>query len=386
MEIKYNYPVQMLDDLIQKIEQGIQPMMDDNLEKEVNLRYEELQRKMMDDEDDDEFLSKVEHQNSVVEQINEEKRKAKKRREQVIELTPEELAEIKEDASASYVRNNPNSRYHVADSAIELSAEGAEIKRKVSSLGKVYYHQEDFRHAIEIITEAVKFSLEHDYPWKSPEEIVKDFRAGKIRVNIPNIPKLYIGYDKPITDPELLGQIITGDVTLVDQDTTKKPKKKKIDENTPMTYETASIISSGGYSRMTALGSSGYMSGVTPYISNSNTMYNRYAMPTQSLYQSNKPTDEMDWLDPETPMQIQRSMDGTTHTQLGDYIEMIQKANGNDLTPGAITSIRESFNAMRGIPDKPKFILSTSLEEDKTAIEIEQNILNLIRGNNFSIG
>ena len=69
-QIKYNYPVAQLDEIIQKINDGIQPMMTPDLEAEVRLRIRELQHQIDDDGDwDDEFQEAISQHKKVMNKI-----------------------------------------------------------------------------------------------------------------------------------------------------------------------------------------------------------------------------------------------------------------------------------------------------------------------------
>ena len=227
-DIKYNYPVEKLDQLWHMIyDEGITPMMTPDLKAEVELRYYECTHPDADEDDDEEFLTAVERHNKAVIRAEEEKRKSHSRNIVILDLTEEEEAELADGMSMSYIRSDPNSAYNLSDEDISSDETRRRLYKQLCSLGKVYYHQEDFRNAVSIILEAIEYSLRNDYPWLTYEEAVKQFNEGRIKYTFAQMPLLYIDYNTPISDPKTLAGIVTGEITLIDKDLEpEKPKKK----------------------------------------------------------------------------------------------------------------------------------------------------------------
>ena len=77
-EPKYIYPVEELDKIIEQMDKGIMPMMNDQLQLEVELRYKELKNMLFDDEDDDDIdaVTREEHREMINKHLEENKRKA----------------------------------------------------------------------------------------------------------------------------------------------------------------------------------------------------------------------------------------------------------------------------------------------------------------------
>lgn len=384
--IQYNYPVQMLDDLIQKMEEGVLPMMTPDLEKEVELRRKELQHQIDDDaEFDDEFQEEVRKHKEVIDKIKEERAKARKREEHVLDLTESEKAEIRDGCSMMYVRNDPNSPYNIAESVLAANAEEADIKRRLESLGKVYYHQADYKYAMETIREAIEYSLKHDYPWMGYAEALAAFKRGEIKYKFGDLPVLFIGFDKQITDPKILAGIVTGEVTLVDEDEVK-PKRKRKRSNEGVVVPT-DVITHDEYERYVKMHNAGWNTPISLMLNASSTMYNRYVMPPSSTWFSgaNKQPDQfaINWDVPGAAEAYYDIVHNITHNETNELIEAFQRANNNGLNQVLGQSFREFPALLSGAPKEPeKFIISTSLEDNKEAVKIEQNILNLIRQSN----
>ena len=386
--IKYNYPVSQLDDLIQKIEQGIEPMMTQDLANEVKLRMQELQHQIDDDGDyDEEFQNAVEKHKDVMKKIEEERRKARSRNIVELDLTEEELAEIHDGCSVMYVRNDPNSSYNIAESSLAKNAEEAAIKKRLESLGKVYYHQEDYRAAIMTIRDAIEYSLKNEYPWMTYQQAVEAFRKGNIKYCFGDIPILYIGFDKQITDPKILSGIVTGDVTLVDEEDTKpKRKKKKCTTGVPVNVQ---IIGPEEHKQYVNMHNAGYNTPISLMLKASSTMYNRYVMPPGSSWSNGGQQGQndffVDWGVEGAGDAYYERIHGIKHNQTNEIIAALQAANDRGLNQVIGDSLRQFPQLWEGKPEPQKFVLSTSLEENKEAVQIEQNILNLIRNNNPNI-
>ena len=75
---EYIYPVEELDKIIEQMDQGIIPMMNDQMQLEVKMRYKELQSELFDDEDEDDIDAETrkKHREMVNKRIEENKRKA----------------------------------------------------------------------------------------------------------------------------------------------------------------------------------------------------------------------------------------------------------------------------------------------------------------------
>lgn len=246
---KYKYPVEELDKIIEQIQQGIMPMLDEDMETEVELRYKELTSDE-DDEDDDDIDSSAREKNQRVSQkIESERRKASRDIGFVIPINEDQKKQIKEEMSVSIVRSDPNSSYNYTDEQGQISDEYKKISQKLSSLKNCYYNPIDYKNAINIIKEAIEYSLEHDHPMMSKEEAIKAFNRGEIKFTYCNIPKLFIGYTKELTDPNILKGIVTGEITMV-ENTNNIPKHRKSNSTDKPVHVDYEIIDGNVYTNM----------------------------------------------------------------------------------------------------------------------------------------
>ena len=107
---KYVYPVEELDKIIDQMSKGITPMMSDQMQLEVKLRYKELQNELFDGDDEDIDTEDIKRHNEMMKQhLEEQRRKATKNDVVIIKLSEEQQKQIREDMEVSIVRPKPNS-------------------------------------------------------------------------------------------------------------------------------------------------------------------------------------------------------------------------------------------------------------------------------------
>lgn len=387
-EIQYSYPVAELDELIEQMENGILPMMSAQLKEEVALRRRELLQKMSDyEDDDDEYLDALERHKATMAQIEIEKRKSRSHNVIELDLTEEEQAEIDEDVSESYVRNDPNAMYHIPEDELSASAEEAMIRRKLESLGKVYYNQKDYANAINIIREAIEFSLRRDYPWLKFEEALQQFAEGKIRYTFAELPVLYINYNTQITDKKLLAGIVTGDVHLINVDDEPKKKRKKRSKNEEAVSVPYDIITPEEHAYYAQIHQAGYDTPISTILKSCSTVYGRYVMPPTLQFKEQSKTPEMaiDWSVEGMGEEYFNVTHNIQKNPISEIVSILNEANTGKLNQNIGTSLREFMTKWRVDQNQPQFVLSTSLEDYQQAATIESHILDMIRSSNPNI-
>lgn len=386
---KYVYPVEELDKIIDQMSKGITPMMSDQMQLEVKLRYKELQNELFDGDDEDIDTEDIKRHNEMMKQhLEEQRRKATKNDVVIIKLSEEQQKQIREDMEVSIVRPNPNSMYNMSDDELYSSEERKIIQQKLSRIKNCYYNQIDYVNAIKILKEAIEYSLANDYPWLSKEEAIKQFNEGKIKFTYCNIPKLYINYQTQITDKDVLKGIVTGEIELVDRD--EKPQKKKVNKDSEEVAYDYNIIGSTDYENMLKMHVKGYDTPISTIIKAKSTIYNRYSLPTNnrfSLNGNNKNDEPMlfDWTQEDAGRKyfnLKHGKQYTVNDMIRDVNQDNDKALNNVLNINAsefMRSLKTVNNQQTGYsPD----IISTSLQPNPEAVQIEQNILNAIRMNN----
>lgn len=390
-EKKYAYPVDELDKLIEQIEKGITPMMSDGLQLEVQLRMKELKNLIFDDDEEGEIdaQSIKRHNEMMKRHLEEQRRKATKNDVVIIKLSDQQKNQIREDMEVSIVRPNPNTTYNLSDDELYSSEERKIIQQKLSRIKNCYYNQIDYMNAIKIIKEAIEYSLEHDYPWLSKEEAIREFNEGKIKFSYCNIPKLYINYQTQITDKDILKGIATGEIELRDRNDSPEPvkKKKPKDEVRGISCD-YKVIGDAEYDRMLKLHNQGYDTPISPMIKAKSTIYNRYSLPSTNRFSidNNNKDDKpllFDWMKDGAGKEYFNMQYGKKYT-VNDMIRDVNENNGRALNNVMNVNASEFLRGLKFVNNKQQNveIVSTSLQPNPEAVQIEQNILNAIKMSN----
>ena len=386
---KYVYPVEELDKIIDQMSKGITPMMSDQMQLEVKLRYKELQNELFDGDDEDIDTEDIKRHNEMMKQhLEEQRRKATKNDVVIIKLSEEQQKQIRKDMEVSIVRPNPNSMYNLSDDELYSSEERKVIQQKLSRIKNCYYNQIDYVNAIKILKEAIEYSLANDYPWLSKEEAIKQFNEGKIKFTYCNIPKLYINYQTQITDKDVLKGIVTGEIELVDRD--EKPQKKKVNKDSEEVAYDYNIIGTADYENMLKMHVKGYDTPISTIIKAKSTIYNRYSLPTNNRFSlnSNNKNDEpmlFDWTQEDAGRKYFNLKHGKQYT-VNDMIRDVNLDNDKALNNVLNINASEFMRSLKTVNNQQTgyspAIISTSLQPNPEAVQIEQNILNAIRMNN----
>lgn len=408
---KYLYSVDELDKIIDQMQQGIQPMISDEMMLEVQLRIKEIENKLFDDEyesDPDDLEAQRKHHAMMKAQIEKERKRASRDDVIILEISDEQKKLIREQMSVSIVRANPNTVYNKTDEELYANKDRKEITEKLKGLKNCYYNQKDWINAMKIIMEAVDISLgkngNSDYPWLTYEEAKQLFREHKIKIKYP-IPKLYINHSTILADKELLKGILTGDVILKDkkdEENRINKTKKKRNKDVPPVSIPYQIISDEEYNQMAAAHKAGYNTPLSPLISVQSRTYNPTAMPFGSRFAvNNNPTDANG-----VPILFDWSKEGAgeeyfnlTHgikTDVIDVIRFLNSENDGMLNNALSTNAQQFIKSMKYDVSRnggydyflPNFSQPTSTQNpnvNENAAAIEQDLLASIRMNNPSM-
>lgn len=387
-EINYVYPVEELDKMIEQINQGITPIMTDQMITEIQLRVKELQDEITEDdmEDDPDY---VVHQKMMA-KIEAKKHASNKKDIVLLKISDEQKAKIREEMETSIVRDNPNIPYHISDDELYSSEERKAWETKLSRIKSCYYNQPDYVAAITTIREAIMYSLENDYPWLSKEEALKQFNEGKIRYSFNGLPKLYLNYTTQVTDPELLKGIITGEVKLVDKN--ERIAKKRIKSN-PIHYD-YNVIQGDAYQYYVAMHKAGYDTPISTILNRKNTMYDRFALPASNRFAAfnttSKPTVgvsmEFDWTQPYAGEKY-FNLVNNKKTTASDIARAVNEMNGGMLKTvigETLTTFQQSLRyanrhqqEVQSMYEVPK-----AIEKKPETVALESAIIDAIRTSN----
>lgn len=399
-ESKYIYPVDVLDKIIQEMDEGIEPMLNDQMIIEIEMRRRETASKLgiIESDDDSDFI-KQKHQEIMREHLKQQSKKAHRDDVMYIELSDAQKDKIKDDMEVAYVRKDPTLTYNLSEEEIYTSAEEKLILEKLSKLRRAYYNQQEFQNAINLIITAIEYSLEHDYPWMSRDEAIRAFNEGRIKFTYCQIPQLFLDFRTQVKDPNILQGVVTGNVELVDKHKTDYVVNYYEDsEYISVPY---SIIPDEDEEYYMEAHKHGQFTPISPVIQSNNTIYNRFR-PTYYFHNSSSDKDDRKWftglVDQQgNPVSFDWTQDDA-HTRYELFrkgkrydvkalIEDINKRNNGNINKQVASNMESYMYALN----------STSLSHDeKTAnkndgykhqneevIKMEQSILEKIQLNNI---
>ena len=293
-EIKYTYPVEELDAIIEKMLMGVQPMLSDAMQAEVQLRYKERNRELGTAEEPASAEEARLRNEMLKRKIAADKRKATRTDALVLTISEAQKEKIRRDMSSSIVRENPNSPYNKTTEEVYSDEKRRSIMERLKGLRNSYFTQEDYKNAVSTIFEAIEISLgkygDSDYPWLSYEEALAEFNAGKIHFTYCELPKLYVNYSTILSDPDILRGIVTGEVVLKDRNERSAELEERHRKNNTEYKPVSMEYTIDGHDADEAMVNAHYMgydTPLTPFIRASSHVYNPAAMPFNSRFAQN---------------------------------------------------------------------------------------------------
>lgn len=405
---QYSFPTDELDRILEQMQSGIQMMLSDEMQIELDMRYREKFEEITgeeyrDDDDSESNINRLKHQKMMREKIAKDRMKASTKDVIVINISDEKKKEIREQMMTSIVRPNPNDPYNTTDDDLFRDTANKEIMEKLKGIKNCYYNQRDYINALKIIHEAIEFSLgktgHGDYPWLSYPEAVKEYNAGKIKFSWCEIPKLIVNRVSPITDPEILKGVLTGDVVILnrteDDDEIKKLNKKKMANYKPINVD-YDVTGENEYNQMQAAHKAGYDTPWSTGIKYKNTSYDPTALPFSSIFSSNKikqnnVPDLFDWEKDGAGNEYYNLMCGKKPSA-NDIAAVLNKDNNNQINPIITRNMNEFLYSMKHTNDNsggynydmPNFIQAAENPNNfnADAAAIEKQLLASITMNN----
>ena len=201
-------PVEHLQDLIDKMDRGVEIAMSDLEKMEVKKYIKMLSSQIFDDDDGDDTSLSPEEEARRAEllkrQMEEAKRKAHTEDVMTIKLTDAQRAELEAEMDVSFVRPNPMTAYNKTDDQLYRSKEEKALSDKLNKIRNCYYDADEWREVMNVIMEGVEFELKSDkFAYLgSFESRLAAFNAGKIKMQV-QIPKLYLNRITPDHLPTL---------------------------------------------------------------------------------------------------------------------------------------------------------------------------------------
>ena len=393
-EEKYIYPVEELDKIIRDMEMGISPMIPDDMMKEVQLRIKEIKAELFDEDEDEYDEDLAEHRKAVQEHLEKKRREATKHDIIVIKLNDKQKETLEEEMSVSIVRPDPNSLYNMSDEELYSTEESKAIRQKLSRIRNCYYNSEDYINAINIIQDAISYSLAHDYPWMNKRDAMKAFNKGEIKFRYCRMPALYTDYTNQIKDPSILKGIVSGEITLKDINEDVDTRKKRVPYE-PVEFNYV-VVGHNQYKQMVDAHNKGYDTPLSPAIKAKSTIYNRYVIPSNNIFSNNKGNlgqipDSFDWSRPGAGEAYFNLTHGKRTTAY-DIVNALCAANNNDLNNVMAQNVNSFLSSIKVSPENNQSkavynnnMISTSLQVNPQAAKIESDILAAIKANNPTI-
>jgi hypothetical protein len=388
------FPIEHLQDLIDKKEKGIEIAMSELEEIECK-KYLKMQRDaLFDDEDDDDVLSasEEEHRQRLLrEQLEAAKRKAHTNDVATIKLNEEQMKELEDDMSVSYVRPNPNTLYNKTDDQLYHSAEEKLLSEKLNRIRNCYFDADQWREIMNIIMEGIEFELKSDkFAYLGGyESRLAAFKSGKLKLQVA-IPKLYLNRVSPERDPEVLRGIYNGDITVVERSAAGGCLHRKSYKDSELVSMPVSTISNAEHQYYVQWNRRGFQTPLSGAISAKSTIYNRYVDDKTKTYgkpfgvlDANGVPVQYDWLRL-GPQEYFRLLHGQK-PNMDNIIENVQAANGGKINK----VLGERMNKLmhtdpRGIStekEDPTW-MSSSIQVKQETVKLEQQLLANIQATN----
>lgn len=387
-ESKYIYPVEEIDSYIQQINDGMTPIVNPQLALEIKIRQRELMDEIFDEDDPD----VIAHKDALDRHIEAKKREASKKDVMLIKLTPQQRAELEEDMKYSIVRPDPMSAYNKSDEELFNSAEKKRIVQRLSRIRNCYYNPVDYRNAINIIMDAIRYAVDNEYPWLPRKDVIKLVNEGRIKFTFCNIPKLYLDYRTQVTDPAMLKGIVSGDITIKDANDIKPVRNKT--KSKGINYDIG-IITSAEYKEWSKYHKMGYDTPISPIISNANSSIYQFSMPFGNnpwvVGNTEKEPEviKFDWMRDGAGEEYFKLIHGDKTDNVTDFINYINEVNDREVSQHVKKNLTEFMSNLRRIRtgddrhyNRDNNHISSSLQTTPEAVKIEEGILNALRMNN----
>ena len=387
-------PVEHLQDLIDKMDRGVEIAMSDLEKMEVKKYIKMLSSQIFDDDDGDDTSLSPEEEARRAEllkrQMEEAKRKAHTEDVMTIKLTDAQRAELEAEMDVSFVRPNPMTAYNKTDDQLYRSKEEKALSDKLNKIRNCYYDADEWREVMNVIMEGVEFELKSDkFAYLgSFESRLAAFTAGQLKMQV-QIPKLYLNRITPESDPEVLKGIYNGDITVVDRSQVDGIHHKSY-KNSELIKMDVPVIGAQEHQYYVNMHRRGFQTPISGAIKAKSTIYNRYIDNNKDYYgkpfgilDKNGVPIAYDWLK-NGAQEYYRLLHGLK-PNMDDIVDNVQKANGGKINK----VLSERLNLlMKTDPkgystEKPKpNWISASVQVKPDVVKLEQELLNAIKVTN----
>ena len=394
-EIKFTYPVDQIDKMIQMIDSGQKPFgMTEVLKTEIELRRKQLRQMtaVYEDELDDDDMSLEEIHQRMTAEIEANKRKATVKMDAPFrKLSDADAQKLLEEMSTSVVRSDPDSSYNKTDEELYKDAEAREIMMGLKSIRARYSDPIAWSAAFKRMLKGVEYSLRHDHPM-SYEEAVEAFNAGKLKYTYGPIPQLWIG-PKRVTDTRVLHEILNGNVKVVSRrEEEEKFKKVKRKRGKPINVDYG-VIGPQEYAEGVALHNRGIDSSIGVILKSHQSLFDRLSVPFMFNGGQQKEQDTIplfDWSQPEAGREYYNLTRDVHVDRVAMIFDALNKTNGGQLNQTILQNMRD-FELAANHPELASMPMGYSqaivgpLAPSERSQEIENEILKRIRSCNVQL-
>lgn len=399
---EYSFPVDDLDEVVNKINMGIIPSIPEEMMVEVRIREKEL-RSLLFDDDDDDMITEAEikaHKERMEKKMEENRHKAHREDIKVIKIGPKARARLEQSVSASLVRPDVTD-YVKSDEELYSSEKERKLLEKMARIKSRYQNSSDFRHAMEIIREYIEFKLVEENRNRSKDEVFAAFHAGQIKLNI-RLPKLFSDFVHEITDPKILADVASGKVTLKSKSEVEEEIEICDYTQGELTENMMVPITGNEYNMLLEEAKNGEHNILTPILRSRSTVF-KYALPTTNQFSKTygKPKHEetkyiptIDYCDTNQSAELVNKISGFDPTNPNNVVAILNEENGRNLTMNTknmITQRKESpttsgdyRNKMNQHPVRMHRVFTNQQLRDPATIATEQSIIGSISAYDYN--
>ena len=394
MDVKFTYPIEDIDRIIQQLEQGIKPFgMTERMKLEVELRKRQLAYLVsdyIDETEEEDDISLAELHDRMTKEMEQARRKATTQKATFRKLSEAQRKQLEEEMESSVVRCDVTSEYHKSDEALYSDKEHRELMRKLGAVRQQYHDPISWANAMKLVIEGIQYSLKHDYPM-GYEWAVKEFNQGRIKYLFGPIPKLFIGLGtKQITDKAVLKGILNGDVKVLSRDEEKeKFKREKRKRGNPINVDYG-IVSRKEHEEAVRLHNMGYDTPLSAMLKSKSGLFDRLSMPF-TIGKTQEPEDDallqFDWTRDGAGREYYEKKNHIQIDHVAQFIQAVQEANDGKLTQSLGQETRSFLQAINHpeVAANPFQDVYQPLQPSERALEIEKSIMDRIRQSNVGI-
>lgn len=387
---EYTFPKEDLHKLIEQIGKGIIPAVPEEMKLEAKMLYKEMQEELFEEGEGfitDDDIQK--HQEYIQKKVEQEKHKAHRDNIKVAKISEKQNEKLLRAVSTSIVRPR-YSDYNKTDEELYGNEQKKKLYEKLKNLKAVYRNVYDWKTAMQIVKDVIKYSLDHDYPGTPRSEVYAAWRRGEIKVNIP-IPKLFSDYVHEIKDKDTLKGIFSGDIVVknkseIDNSFVKKDYSKS--ELVPFEYD---VVSAQEFNRYAQLHQRGIDTPYSVIFENMGKVYNQFTLPSSNMFaktygqkESNGQIVPFDWLQDDAAEKYINRAENIDVFDPNNLANFLNASNGENLSLDFRNKIiaGSEVSSTPPKPVDPMTYYDQIIQKDPSTLALERAMLEAIQNSN----